>query len=207
MSQTWPSITGTTAQNQAVKTLIPAALETLRTAFSGATEPASPVAYQLWADTAENLLKRRNAANSAWVIIGPLLGNAGNGQKDRHSTGTMATAGYQFSPFCTPAVIRRIGIFPSATTTGSSAGVTEYAFQLVNLTTTDELFSSEPSTATTVGGVGGGEFTAGQVYWLNVDQFEEVAEGDVLELQITKTGSPTAVASFSIVLDFYELSQ
>lgn len=36
---------------------------------SGATEPATPFAYQFWADTTSGKLKQRNAANSAWIEI------------------------------------------------------------------------------------------------------------------------------------------
>lgn len=39
---------------------------------SGATEPSTTYAYQLWGDTTTGLLKQRNAANSAWVTIGTL---------------------------------------------------------------------------------------------------------------------------------------
>jgi hypothetical protein len=39
---------------------------------SGTTEPTTKYAYQFWADTTTGLLKIRNAANSAWVIIGTL---------------------------------------------------------------------------------------------------------------------------------------
>jgi len=39
---------------------------------SGASAPATTYAYQRWADTANGVAKRRNAANSAWVIDGPL---------------------------------------------------------------------------------------------------------------------------------------
>lgn len=39
---------------------------------SGATEPATMFAFQFWADTANDLLKIRNAANNAWVSIGAL---------------------------------------------------------------------------------------------------------------------------------------
>ena len=47
------------------------ALETIATDFSGATDPAADAfAYSLWADTNTGDLKRRNAANSAWVTIG-----------------------------------------------------------------------------------------------------------------------------------------
>ena len=36
---------------------------------SGATEPATKYAYQLWADTTSGYLKQRNAANSAWITL------------------------------------------------------------------------------------------------------------------------------------------
>ena len=48
----------------------------LNTAFSAivsnnssATAPTTTYAYMLWADTANDLLKQRNAANSAWISI------------------------------------------------------------------------------------------------------------------------------------------
>ena len=40
-----------------------------QTQNSGATAPAPTVAFQLWADTATDLLKQRNAGNSAWIIL------------------------------------------------------------------------------------------------------------------------------------------
>ena len=39
---------------------------------SGSSEPVAMYAYQLYADTANNLLKQRNAGNSGWVTIGTL---------------------------------------------------------------------------------------------------------------------------------------
>lgn len=39
---------------------------------SGATDPGALGAYTWWADTGNNLLKQRNAADSAWVTIAPL---------------------------------------------------------------------------------------------------------------------------------------
>ncbi|MBV2182342.1 MAG: hypothetical protein KUL86_14075 [Castellaniella sp.] len=50
------------------------ALESVVTDFSGSTPPAKNVfPYSLWADTATGAIKRRNAANTAWVIEGRLL--------------------------------------------------------------------------------------------------------------------------------------
>ncbi len=51
---------------------INAALLSLVTNHSGASAPSTTYAYMLWADTANALLKQRNAANSAWVTIGEL---------------------------------------------------------------------------------------------------------------------------------------
>lgn len=48
------------------------ALAAIKTLNSGATAPSSTAAFMLWADTANNLLKIRNAADSAWVTIGTL---------------------------------------------------------------------------------------------------------------------------------------
>jgi len=41
---------------------------------SGATEPATMYAYQLWADTNAGILKQRNSANNAWINILTLAG-------------------------------------------------------------------------------------------------------------------------------------
>lgn len=51
------------------------ALQSIATNFAGPTDPAAMTwPYATWADTGNGLLKRRNAANTAWVTIGPLLG-------------------------------------------------------------------------------------------------------------------------------------
>lgn len=53
---------------------------TIATDFAGSTDPASldgAGPYCKWADTASGLLKRRNAANTGWVVIGSLFLNAG----------------------------------------------------------------------------------------------------------------------------------
>jgi hypothetical protein len=43
--------------------------DALKTNFSGASAPANPSAHQWWADTTNNILKYRNAANTAWLDI------------------------------------------------------------------------------------------------------------------------------------------
>lgn len=47
--------------------------------YTGPDDPgAAAGAYASWPDTANNLLKRRNATNTAWVVEGGLLGNPTN---------------------------------------------------------------------------------------------------------------------------------
>jgi len=46
------------------------ALQALGTLSSGATAPATTYANMLWYDTATDLLKIRNEANSAWITVG-----------------------------------------------------------------------------------------------------------------------------------------
>lgn len=53
---------------------INAALQSLGTDFAGPTDPAGVAGpYMTWADTSSGLIKRRNAANTTWVIEGTLL--------------------------------------------------------------------------------------------------------------------------------------
>lgn len=51
-----------------------AALQTIATDFAGPDDPAALAGpYMTWADTGNNLLKRRNSAGSAWVVEDYLL--------------------------------------------------------------------------------------------------------------------------------------
>ncbi len=56
----------------AVRTDINAALAAIFGLSSGASAPSTTIAYQLWADTTNNLLKQRNAANTGWFVRGTL---------------------------------------------------------------------------------------------------------------------------------------
>ena len=48
------------------------ALQALASNSSGATAPATTYANMLWYDTAANILKMRNEANSVWISLGTL---------------------------------------------------------------------------------------------------------------------------------------
>lgn len=64
-----PPLSGVDLVDQANK-----ALQTIATDFAGADDPASTAwPYATWADTANNLRKRRNAAGTTWIVEGVLL--------------------------------------------------------------------------------------------------------------------------------------
>jgi len=55
-----------------MRAAINAALQALVSLSSGAAEPTTTYAYQLWADTTSGFVRQRNAANSAWINLFPL---------------------------------------------------------------------------------------------------------------------------------------
>lgn len=198
MAQTYNTPTGTDPANLAIKTTLPERDESLRSLFSGATAPASPIAYQLWADTSAKVLKQRNAANSAWVDLLPLCDSVRLVLTLRAS-GALAAGELQVAmPMA--ARVEALQIVPDTATTGSSAGVTEWTFALQNVTAAAALFSATPSTASVVSGVGGGELAADSTYRLVANQNQVCAADDVLRLTIGAVGSPTAVADVSVRL-------
>lgn len=70
MSQHDYSIANQTGQN--FRSDLNDALAAIVTLNSGATEPTTTYAFQLWADTTAGQLKIRNAANSDWIVVGTL---------------------------------------------------------------------------------------------------------------------------------------
>lgn len=67
------------------------ALSALASLSSGATAPSTTYANMLWYDTANNLLKMRNEADSAWITIGTLNQSTNKFEVDNLPTLTQAT--------------------------------------------------------------------------------------------------------------------
>jgi len=53
----------------AVRADLNSVLSAVASTNSGATAPSTTFAHMLWMDTANNLLKKRNGANTGWVIV------------------------------------------------------------------------------------------------------------------------------------------
>lgn len=197
MSQAYTLPNDNTTRRGALVVNIPQALDALRSIFSGDTEPANPVPYQLWLRTTDKALLQRNAANNAWVT-----------QKRREvvvQLGALAAKTWRCLRADVPLVITSLTLMPSATTSGSVAATTEWTFLAKNLTTTNNLFSATPSTATTVTNVGGGELTADTGKVLTPNQNASLAVGDLLGFIVGVNGSPTAVADCALSIGYYEL--
>lgn len=202
MSQNWqiPAY-GTTFANAFLKGPLPEALESLRTNFSGATEPASMVAYMLWADTTSGFLKMRNAANTGWIKIAPLAADVvlavPASQFNVASLSATTTAKLGAAPKA--GTVKKLVILCDTASTSSSSN--EWQMMLRKRTnavpgTPVNLFSGTVGNFTALSGVGGGaEFVAYKVLELTANQNATVAAGDVLELVMTKVGTVTTLVN------------
>lgn len=197
MTQAYTLPTDNTSRRTALVTQIPQALDSLRSIFSGDTEPSSPVAYQLWLDTTTKTLVQRNSLNTAWLP-----------QKRREvvtQLGALAARTWRLLRADVPLLVVSASLLPSATTSTSVAASKEWTFLLKNQTTGLNLFSATPSTATTVSGVGGGELTADTGKLLLANQNAAMAVGNLLYFVVGVNGSPTAVADCALSVGYYEL--
>lgn len=82
----------------------------------------------------------------------------------------------------------------SDTATTSSDGSNKFTFQLANLTQSKNLLATAKTTH-------GAEITGDTPYSMTPTQYNSnLAFGDVIELQVTKTGSPTDLANAVVAL-------
>lgn len=201
MSQTFQLPGNLDDANQAITVLLAAAVESLRSSFSGATAPTSPtpVAGQLWADTSTGYLKVRNAANSAWVAIARLSTAALQQLAIDGQASVSATLTQKFNGYALAGTVKRLVVLCETASTSSSGN--EWQFQLKKYPNSApgspvNLISATVGTFTALGGVGGGaEFVAHKAYVLTPNQNLTVAELDVLELVLTKAGTATTLVN------------
>ena len=195
-----------TSTNEVLSTVlvtnIPDAIRSVRSLFSGATEPSTTVAYMLWADTSgAGVLKIRNAANSAWIILGP-LGEAWAFQVSRTEFGAVSVTQTRYILIMPrKGNIRKLQLLTD--TTSSSSSGNEWTFQIVNVTDAAKLFSGTVGTFTALGGVGGGaDFAPNVPIVLTPDQNGLVDAGDVLEFVITEVGAATTLSRFEVQVEY-----
>jgi hypothetical protein len=172
-------------------------LDSLRTHFSGASEPSSTAAYQVWFDTATKLIKQRNAANGAWLTVGT-LGSAAHVQHAFIRVGTVSASTNVYISGMTEAItITDVNLLCS---TGVATDDTDYwSFMLANLTETEDLLSAAVTTMTT----GGAAIVADTPFELAPDQNTALGADEVVELQMTKAASAGNLVDLTVVVAFY----
>lgn len=194
MAQTYQLPVGGDKLNVAIKTHIANSLEALRSCFSGASEPSSPVAYQFWADTTTGYLKLRNGANSAWLIVQPLAaGSVYVPVSEAREALLSASLVYKLGCAQYAGSVKRLCIVSDTTATGTA--LDNWSWMLTKRTaaapgTVVNLFSAAPSNYAAVGGIGGGALTAYAVQSLTPNQNSTVAADDLLLLNVTANGTP-----------------
>ena len=197
MSQDYKSSFALTENPHGILTTdVPNNFEALRSLFSGASAPLSPIQYQLWADTTTGLLKQYNG--STWKVICGLNVPASRIDACDHFASLSATAQVSFFTAVEAAQILDISLI-SDTATSSSSG-NEWQWMLRNVTQGEDLFSATVGTFTALGGVGGGELAVETAYKLAVDQNGDLAAGDVLRFTATKVGAATAITRLALQL-------
>lgn len=166
---------------------------TVANLFLGDSAPSTTFPAMLWAQGSTGIIWQRNAADSAWVAIARL---AQDGFRQPLPVGTFALAGtniYLPSPWIA-STVKRVTIVSPTATSGSS-GTDRWEFQIRNVTAGVDLLSAAQTTEAA-------EILANTVYAITPDQNQDVLADAVLRLEITQTGTPTAVASALIVVEF-----
>ncbi len=201
MAQNWQlPLVGTDLLSTALKTKVSQAAESLRSCFSGATEPSSPVPYQLWADTTTGYLRIRNAANTDWVNVTLMASSPRTILQGAIVASLGATTTIKLGIVPRNATLDRIVVVGDTASTSSSGN--EWRFGLKKRTnaapgTAVDLFSTTVGTFTALSGVGGGaELVAHAAYSLVPNQNEDLTELDELELVVTKAGTATTIVNF-----------
>jgi hypothetical protein len=198
---------GTDFANQALLTGFPNALEALRSCFSGASEPSAKIAHQLWADTSTGWLKIRNASNSAWVKLCPLLIDFVHQLSvENWFVASLAATRTAKLAICPRAgTVKRLVLFCETASTSSSGN--EWQPQVKNYPNSApgspvNLFSGTVGTFTALGGVGGGvEFAANKGLVYTPNQNATVADLDLIELVMTKVGTATSLTNFRALIE------
>lgn len=155
---------------------INAVLQAIATTNSGGASPVTTYANQIWYDTATNQIKKRNEANSAWIVLGTI--------DETNSTFTpnslLTTTGIAPATLVTSG--ETIASNNNDTTLPTSAAVKAYADAaaagVVSATTTNVLNATAGAAFGGVGtyaelgpGTGNASYTAGTNYAGNLSYF------------------------------------
>lgn len=167
------------------------AFTSLRDQFSGTSAPGVTIRaeFMFWADTTNDLLKQRDKDDAAWLT----LWDTGEGPR-YISTVRARTNKPTHLFFCAPfaCTVKRVWLVSDTATVGSDAS-NNYAYQCHNRTASVTLGATAKKTSVE-------ELTVHQRWLLTTDQNLDLAEGDVLDIVPTVSGSPTSLATADQIL-------
>lgn len=191
MTQEWPFPIEDTASAQTVlKESLPEAIESVATEFAGATEPSPTFAYQRWIDTANGLVKQRNAANSAWVVVRKLFADAQASTVEVFSWTLTATTTIYL--LLTDAATRIDEVLVSVAAPTTSNGTDHWTIMVANATDTLDLMAAAFDT-------NGSDFAANTPQAMGIDQNNTIATaGKRVAITFTKAGSATDLTAVGI---------
>lgn len=114
-----------------------AAIDTTRTMNSGSANPGAAGAYTFWMDTGANNWYQRNAANTAWVRIGPLLTELATTNASSLTTGTVQTARLPTGSTSVAGIVQLTNTIGASTTLAATPAAVQTAYDWANLAYTD----------------------------------------------------------------------
>jgi hypothetical protein len=117
----------------ATRSDINSALQALASTSSGATEPSTMFANQLWFDTAANKLKIRNEANSAWFDIVEINESTGALTINSATIGATTAAAGTFTTLTLSTYVESV-VAIGTVTTASTLSLTNGTVQTATLT-------------------------------------------------------------------------
>lgn len=185
-----PAIPLTADAATALSATVPANFEILRNGFAGTAAPLSPLTHQQWMDTTNGT--RRVYDGAAWQHCGPARGRAsplGSGVLTATGTATLMLCCHEHV-----AVVTGLALLHKTATTSDASNL--WAWQLRNLTTTNTLFATAPTT-------NGNDLVANTRKLLVPDQNLTIAAGAGVQLEATETGSATSLSELLVVLYGY----
>lgn len=184
MAQNYQTVSAAYALSVLNGSILPDNFAALRSNFSGATAPSDTVAGQSHVNTADAVKQVRNVADDAWLnehqFAIPILSGAVSGTLTRYLP---LPWGCEFES------LRVI----SDTATSGSDGSNNWTFDVYNITDSQSLFSSVPTT-------NGGELAVDTEVTYAADQNHTIQAADVLELRVTRNGTGTALSSASVLI-------
>jgi hypothetical protein len=178
------------ASGASVRSDLNSVLSAIVSMNSGASAPSTTFAYMWWVDTTNNLVKRRNAANSGWIPVAPVSATMVQAKSTSY---TVALSDYGTLLNCT-------STFTLSLTAAATLG-DGFVFGVKNSGT--GIITVDPNSTETVDGSTTIKLYPGEgaIFWCNGTAFLTQGRGTGWSLLNTQSASSSATIDFTTGLD------